>query len=221
MDIKDKTIGVTEIICRYCGETKSTDNYHIFESHNMGANKDLHYRRYRATCKNCQYIKNKNYLKKYYIDNKETYQKNGAKWHQANKQTINGKRNNRSKNDKIYNMKEKIRDRILKAIKNQSTSKAEKTNILLGSTGKQAYEYLKKLGYDERIHQIDHMIPINYFDLSIKKHQLVCFNYRNLQPMDKISNIQKSDNLPDGWEEKLKEICQVLGITLSSNQKII
>ena len=40
---------------------------------------------------------------------------------------------------------------------------------------------------------IDHIIPCSYFDLSTKRNQLICSNYRNLTPVWGPDNIAKSD----------------------------
>lgn len=39
--------------------------------------------------------------------------------------------------------------------------------------------------------EIDHILPCEAFDLNLMDHQLACFNWRNLQPLYKIPNIQK------------------------------
>jgi len=41
---------------------------------------------------------------------------------------------------------------------------------------------------------IDHIIPCEVFDLTIKEHQLVCFNYKNLQPLWSKDNLSKNDS---------------------------
>ncbi len=44
---------------------------------------------------------------------------------------------------------------------------------------------------------IDHCIPCSKFDLSKKEDQLRCFHWTNLRPMEKISNIKRSNNVTD------------------------
>lgn len=45
---------------------------------------------------------------------------------------------------------------------------------------------------------IDHILPCELFDLSKEEQIFVCFNYKNLKPQWRITNIEKSDFLPDG-----------------------
>ncbi len=209
MEIKDRTIGITEIKCNQCGQVKSADNYYIFISKHKG---NLNYKLYRKICKPCQVIRHREYMRNYYIANKETYQKNGAKWHQENKQRLWKKKSERIKNDPVFCIQEKLRIQMKKVVRAKSDNNKKHTINILGCTGKYAYDYLVTMGYDETKHVIDHIIPLSFFDFTNPDHQRVCFNYRNLQPLERIANIQKSDHLPGGWKEKLKEICNALNI---------
>ena len=42
---------------------------------------------------------------------------------------------------------------------------------------------------------IDHIVPCSSFDLTDKEQQAVCFNWRNLRPLDGRKNISKGDDL--------------------------
>jgi hypothetical protein len=42
---------------------------------------------------------------------------------------------------------------------------------------------------------IDHVIPISFFDLTIKNEQLKCFNWMNLRPLEKRRNMTKSGSI--------------------------
>jgi len=214
MDIKDRTVGITEIKCKVCQVEQSVDNYHIFISNHKQGDREYSYIRYRATCKKCQQKRYKKYHEDYYVENKGQYKKNGAKWHQENKARLYQKRKDRLKNDEAFRIKEDARIALRKAIKYKKGDRAVVINRLLGCTGKQAYDYLVSIGYDEKIHTIDHIIPYDYFNFLLEDHQLVCFNYRNLQPLTRDANIKKSNHLQEGWQEKLKYICNELGIQL-------
>lgn len=214
MDIKDRTLGITEIKCRVCKETKNTENFYIFTTSHKQGEREYAYKRYRATCKKCQHQKSKPYMTNWYKENKEKVSTNGARWHQENKARLYQKRKYRLKNDEAFRIKEGARIALRKAIKYKKGERAVVINRLLGCTGKHAYDYLVSIGYDEKIHTIDHIIPYDYFNLLLEDHQLVCFNYRNLQPLTRDANIKKSNHLQEGWEDKLKYICDGIGIKL-------
>lgn len=215
METKDRTVGITEKKCKVCGEVKGVEHYHIFISNHKQGEREYSYKRYRATCKDCQQERYKKWHADYYKDNKEQYKRNGAIWHQKNKARLYKKRKDRLKNDKAFKIKEDARIALRKAIKYKKGNRAFKINKLLGCTGEEAYNYLVSIGYDEKIHTIDHIIPYDYFDLLIEEHQLVCFNYRNLQPLRRKDNIKKSNHLVDGWEDKLDYICEEIGVNVN------
>ena len=219
MEINDRTLGVKEIKCKVCQETLGVDNYYIFTTKHKQKNREYYYKRYRATCKRCQRERAKPYMKKWYKENKERVSTNGAKWHQNNKDRLYKKRKERLNNDEAFRIKEGARIALRKAIKYKKGKRAFKVNELLGCTGKEAYDYLVSIGYDEDKHTIDHIIPYAYFNLLIKEHQLVCFNYRNLQPLSRLENITKSNHLIPGWENVLERICKELSIDINKVKK--
>jgi hypothetical protein len=49
-----------------------------------------------------------------------------------------------------------------------------------------------------KIWQIDHILPIELFDLTNQEQQKICFNYSNLQPLLISDNTSKQDLLPNG-----------------------
>ncbi len=46
---------------------------------------------------------------------------------------------------------------------------------------------------------VDHIVPIRWFDLTNEKEILICFNYRNCQPMWSKENGSKNDRLPKNY----------------------
>lgn len=56
---------------------------------------------------------------------------------------------------------------------------------------------------------IDHTIPVNSFNMLKEHEMLICFSWMNLMPLEKISNLKKSDklNIFRVWhqERKLRE----------------
>lgn len=141
----------------------------------------------------------KDRIKEYRKDNKETIKK----WREKNREKL--KKYHREhyhlkiKIDPIFRLKNVIRARIRDAIKFQSTFKSHKSFELLGCSPKEAHDYLESLftegmtwdNYGEW--EIDHIRPCSSFDLTQESEQLLCFNYKNLQPLWWEDNASKSD----------------------------
>jgi hypothetical protein len=133
--------------------------------------------------------------KKYYQENKEEIKK----YHEANKEKRNEKKRLKFKTDIDFRIKETLKSRIGDVLKNK---KIHKTNILIG-TSKQILKNWLYHQFDENqswdnygeYWHIDHVIPIDFFDLSIEREQLICFNWSNLRPLQKNENMEKSNKI--------------------------
>jgi len=110
------------------------------------------------------------------------------------KQHIKEKR----KTDLNFQIKEVLRSKIHKFLKAQPTSY---TN-LIGCD----LEFFKKwieFRFDSSMNwenfgevwQLDHILPINSFDMSSPVDKQICFHWTNLQPLNSYENRQKSDKL--------------------------
>lgn len=90
--------------------------------------------------------------------------------------------------------------------------KPESTSTLLGGKAKDIIAHLTNggsvipAGYD-----VDHHVPIAFFNLENDFQRLACFNWRNLRLLPVSVNRAKRDVLPENHEQHLIEICQVLG----------
>ncbi|KKL03882.1 hypothetical protein LCGC14_2621670 [marine sediment metagenome] len=157
--------------------------------------------------------------KKYYKENREKlifkikkfreenplyckkYQKNYRKNHRKQRNEYN---RNKYNSDIIYKLTERLRGRIIKALKRNS--KSAKTKQLIGCSITQLKEHLEKQfkngmswqnwgtgsnGKDKIEWHIDHLKPCASFELSKPKEQLKCFNYTNLQPLWAYENLKK------------------------------
>jgi len=96
-----------------------------------------------------------------------------------------------------------LRTRIRNGLK--FNSKSNKTIELLGCNTEYCKNHIQsqfKESMTWRNHgqtwEIDHIVPIGFYDLSIPICQKLAFNYRNLQPLSKNNNDNKSDFLPNG-----------------------
>lgn len=98
-----------------------------------------------------------------------------------------------------------LRSRVRSAIVNNCGNKAYKTIELIGCTVPELKIHLEKQfkpgmswnNYGMRGWHIDHIIPCAYFDLKNIEEQKICFNYKNLQPLWAIDNLQKGALLPN------------------------
>lgn len=105
----------------------------------------------------------------------------------------------RYKNDENFQLVSIIRSRLSKALKR---NKNKSSIVYLGCD----IEFLKKwleFRFDENMNwdnlgtywHIDHVLPINRFNLTNDDDKMVCFNWTNLQPLTSTENLQKKDKL--------------------------
>lgn len=110
-------------------------------------------------------------------------------------------RRGRSKIDKNYVIKERLRKRMWAALKGKL--KCDKTINLLGCNMSQLHSYLESKfqtgmnwnNYGANGWHIDHIIPCSSFNLLEPSEQKKCFHYTNLQPLWWRDNIVKRDKL--------------------------
>lgn len=110
-------------------------------------------------------------------------------------------RHRRIKTDSEYKIRCLLRTRIGNAIRNQYGKKAYKTEELLGTTIKEVRKYLESKfvenmswnNYGEW--HIDHIIPINSFNLISPEEQKKACHYTNLQPLWAFDNLSKGDRI--------------------------
>ena len=100
-----------------------------------------------------------------------------------------------------YRTEVKLRQYIRESIKRQSARKQSKFKKLLGIEIDQFIKHIEsqftiEMSWDNRGYEtwhIDHIRPCESFDLSDKAQQVVCFNYRNQQPLSAKENLKKND----------------------------
>lgn len=165
------------------------------------------------------YLDNKNNLKQYsnnrYYNNKEYHSEWMKKYYQENKEQIilkskQYKINNPKYSKEYYlNNKEKIFKNIKEWEYNNphirrwrnllnntiNFNKTDSTESLLGYNYQQLKEYLESQGMDWDKHQIDHKIPVSWFEENTPPH--VVNDLRNLQPLLPEVNKNKSNTFGD------------------------
>ena len=107
----------------------------------------------------------------------------------------------RYRNDPEFRIRLNLRSRINQAIKKSSSKKIFKLEKLIGCTIQELKKHLelkfsKGMSWDNygKWH-IDHILPCASFDLTKKKNQLDCCNYKNLQPLWAEDNIKKGSSI--------------------------
>ena len=198
--------------CTCCGEEKPLSEFPKKSRNKDGL--DTH-------CKVCRNLKNKNYRdnhkdqfnaarKEHYLKNRDdilarkkiyadAHKEEKAEYdkiyRQKNKDKLREQKRIWAKNSLNHRIRANLRRRVAHALKGES--KSQHTMELIGCT----IEFLKKylanmflegMSWDNYGDwHIDHIRPCASFDLSDPEQQKECFNYKNLQPLWKITNLKK------------------------------
>lgn len=156
------------------------------------------------------------YIKNYNEQNKEIISEKNRIRYFKNKDRLKPIRlewaRNARKNNIQFKIKSNIRSRLGRALKQQSCFKFTKFAILTGCSSVELSNYLLGLGYNPERHHIDHYIPLAKLNLEIPEHQLIGCHYLNLRPLDAKENQKKSHSLPNNWQDKIYQICEVRNI---------
>lgn len=162
---KKPLINVLTKICTKCESMKSVKEFTVRKDSPDG---------YRNECKNCRLEYNRKYYSSVY----------------------NEKRNTRKKKDLKYRLVCNMRNYTYKAIK----YKYKSTLLYLGCDLSLFIQWME-FQFDSKMNwenwgtywNIDHIIPIQAFNLKNKKEQNICFNWKNLQPLKTQDNFKKKD----------------------------
>lgn len=138
------------------------------------------------------------YHKQYYVDNKENFKQ----YNKDNKEKINNNRKNRYKIDIKYKLNSRMSTAICFSLK--GNKKNRHWGTLVNYTLVQLKRHLEKQ-FDENMNwdnygsywNIEHLIPKSKFNFTLPEHIDFkrCWNLKNLRPLEKIANFQKSDKL--------------------------
>lgn len=112
--------------------------------------------------------------------------------------------------DPIRSFIRTCRCRILASFKKHSICKLSHASKLLGCTGAELVEHLRKQFYGSMtaenhgdVWHIDHIIPIASFDLSDPEQVAQCFHHSNLQPLLIEHNLSKSNRVD--WKHPITQ----------------
>lgn len=196
-----------EKICKKCSNSKSLDQFC-----NRKGEKDGKHR----YCKLCMKENND----KYYYDNheerrkylNETRKKNPDYFRKKSKEHYDTKKEkyrewnrNKYKTDLEYKLRHILAARLSVSLRKFHKTKTDSTIDYLGCTLEFYITYLESLFTPEMswdnygiYWQIDHIIPVDSFDLSNEEQVKICFHYTNTQPLQWLENRLKS-NLVDQY----------------------
>lgn len=188
-----------QLTCSKCGNKlpATKEFFHIGSNHKTG---------FASQCKICrnshrdsikEFINNDRRIK--YTENKEIILTRNRIYYNANKHKRRDYEKTKRKVDTQFVMKERLRDRITKAMRQQGIKKTAKTEWLIGCSVKYLMSYLESqftpgMTWENRGRfgwHIDHIRPCASFDLSDPEQQRQCFNYTNLQPLWRDDNYRK------------------------------
>lgn len=137
-----------------------------------------------------------NYAKNYYNQNPENHKKRNYKWREKNidraREYMNQwKRDKRKKDPHIERWKDLLKNTLDKLKQN----KINNTLTSLGYSSIVLKEHLDSLGINWEEHEVDHKIPITWFENFTSP--LIVNDLRNLQPILKSINRKKSNRGSD------------------------
>lgn len=131
---------------------------------------------------------------KYYEENKEKLISATKEWNENNRDRVNARDREKYKNNIQFKLRKVLRSRLLCALNGKM--KAQSTFDLLGCSIDDFKTHIENQLLPEmlwinfgEIWEIDHIIPCDSFDLTIKEEQQKCFHYSNMQPLFKTTEI--------------------------------
>ena len=140
------------------------------------------------------------YYKTYRDQNKEYFNKYSNNHYHSNKELYREWNKNRYHSDPAFRVKHVTNARIFAALKTYQILKKDRTIEYLGCTMEEYTQYLEQM-FTQNINwdnygeywEIDHIKPIDAFDLNDETQLYEAFNYTNTQPLKKEDNREKSN----------------------------
>lgn len=214
-DVKEILFNINQLQCKCC-VSEYSKVYRLKNKEHIAQTKKDHYIKNKIDInkKNKEWYsenrqKTNTQKKTYYKINKDQFLERAKEYVNENKQktsdylkqyrlTNKEKSNNRSrarmKNDLMFKIMVLLRSRIHSVFKKKYIKKSSFTQELIGADVDTVFHHIESLFTEgmtwDNIH-LDHKIPCNAFNLLIPEAQLMCFNYKNLQPLFVLDNFKK------------------------------
>lgn len=138
--------------------------------------------------------------------NPEAHRRRCARYYKKHKDRAQAANNRyqekRRKEDPVYALTVRMRNRLRKALSAKTAAKVASTIQLVGCSPECLCmhieaQFLPGMSWANRSEwHIDHIIPVAKFDLSDCEQQRAAFHYTNLRPLWAIDNRKKSDKMP-------------------------
>lgn len=142
------------------------------------------------------------YYKTYREQNKEYFNIYCYNHYHTKKELYREWNKNKYNIDIGFRIKHITSSRISQALKTYNTLKTNRTIEYLGCNMEEYTQYLEskftpEMSWDNygEYWEIDHVLPIDSFDLNIEENLYRCFHYTNTQPLEKTKNREKSNKI--------------------------
>lgn len=189
--LHEKRDNIVGKVCCCCKQWNPITNYNFSKTH---------WDKLRNDCKSC--------LATYRKENRRQIQ-----------DTMNKYEKLRKKTDPGFKLSKTLRSRIGSALSAIKAKKHMNTMELTGCDINHLKNHIEKLFQSCMTWEnhgewhIDHIIPCSSFDLTDKLQQQICFNWRNLQPLWKKDNLEKSNK----FNPECKELfCEFMATKLNT-----
>jgi hypothetical protein len=174
--------------CTYCKIDKPLDSF----IRNKRSADGLHY-----WCSDCCKVKKR----EWYLANKESENKKSTIWMKNNIKKVSAKITQKRNTDPIYKLKSNMRSRLKLALRRQRAGKTVSTSSGIGCDWDYLLKYIESKfqpgmtweNWGRYGWHMDHIRPIDSFDLSDPLQVEACFHYTNLQPLWAKENLSKSN----------------------------
>lgn len=201
------------IICTSCKIEKEIDNYSF-----RNKKKEIYFNR----CKECTNIYAKNYREKNkdIIKEKQSewYENKGRDWkkeyEKKNKDHINEMERKRYNTDIQFRMKKILRSRFKSTILEKKKYKSILSYIevpLPYFIKWIEYQFDSNMSWDNQgsYWDIDHVQPCSSFDLTNEDNIKLCYNWKNLRPLEKRENYRKNNKIDNDIISNHKNIVEL------------
>lgn len=128
--------------------------------------------------------------KKWLINNKERYVKKQADLYQKNKEKINARYRERYATDKCFKLHRDHKDKLRRLINNINSSEDYIGTSCELIANWLEYNFTEEMNWQNHgtVWDIDHVMPACKWDLKNQEHKNMCFDWKNLSPLDCATN---------------------------------